>query len=177
VTQCGIHFVGRNLIASILLVIIGVILHGLSLGVGQYALVLVVAINAIGRIFIILVPLGLRGGTGILGSPENQLSQNLQQLPQTASGDRSGKKPTHGALDRMASEICDPGQLPCLEETRQIECPCDLAQCLVGDRRGINSTHWPMGFRAHWPCQRPTPGGPWFNEPCVNSGQHAGFSQ
>jgi ABC-2 type transport system permease protein len=80
-----------NLIASIIVVIVGVILHGLSLGVGQYALVLVVAIlgaaeflaigqalvglvqstsaiNAIGRIlFIILVLLGLLGGTGILG--------------------------------------------------------------------------------------------------------------
>lgn len=80
-----------NLIASIIVVIVGVILHGLTLDVGQYALVLVVAIlgaamflaigqalvglvqstsaiNAIGRIlFIILVLLGILGGTGILG--------------------------------------------------------------------------------------------------------------
>jgi ABC-2 type transporter. len=80
-----------NLIASVIVVIVGVILHGLTLTVGQYALVLAVAIlgaavflamgqalvglvqstgaiNAIGRVLmIILLLLGLLGGTGILG--------------------------------------------------------------------------------------------------------------
>jgi ABC-2 type transport system permease protein len=80
-----------NLIASIIVVTVGVILHGLALTVGQYALVLAIAVlgagvflaigqalvglvnstsavNAIGRIlFIILLLLGIFGGTGILG--------------------------------------------------------------------------------------------------------------
>jgi ABC-2 type transport system permease protein len=80
-----------NLIASIIVVIVGVILHGLTPTVGQYALVLVIvivgaamflaigqalvalvpstsAINAIGRIlFVVLLLLGIFGGTGILG--------------------------------------------------------------------------------------------------------------
>ncbi|MFC6355649.1 ABC transporter permease [Luethyella okanaganae] len=83
--------VAANLIASIVVVIVGAILHGLTLGTWQYALVLAIAIlgaavflaigqalvglvqstsaiNAIGRIlFIILVLLGLLGETGILG--------------------------------------------------------------------------------------------------------------
>jgi ABC-type multidrug transport system, permease component len=83
--------VATNLIASIVVVIVGAILHGLTLNVGQYALVLAIAvlgaatflgigqalvalvpstsaINAIGRIlFIILVLLGIVGGTGLLG--------------------------------------------------------------------------------------------------------------
>lgn len=80
-----------NLIASIIIVIVGAIVHGLSLNIGQYALVLAVAIlgaamflaigqalaglvnstsavNAVSRlIFVILLLLGLLGGTGILG--------------------------------------------------------------------------------------------------------------
>jgi ABC-2 type transport system permease protein len=80
-----------NLVASLLVVIVAVITHGLVLTVGQYALVLVVAIlgaamflalgqalvalvastsaiNAIGRIlFIVLVLLGLLGASGLLG--------------------------------------------------------------------------------------------------------------
>lgn len=80
-----------NLIASLIVVIVGVILHGLTPSVGQYVLVLVIAVlgaamflsigqaivglvpstgavNAIGRIlFIVLVLLGTLGGTGILG--------------------------------------------------------------------------------------------------------------
>lgn len=83
--------VACNLIASILVVIVGVSLHGLTPSVGQYLLVLAVAIlgagvflalgqalvgllkstsaiNAIGRLlFIVLVLLGLLGGTGLLG--------------------------------------------------------------------------------------------------------------
>jgi ABC-2 type transport system permease protein len=80
-----------NLIASLIVLIVGVILHGLTPGPGQYLLVLVVAalgaamflamgqalvglvtstgaVNAIGRIlFIVLVLLGLLGGSGVLG--------------------------------------------------------------------------------------------------------------
>ncbi len=83
--------VAVNLIAAIIVVIVGAILHGLTLSVGQYALALAVAvlgaavflaigqalvalvpsttaINAIGRIlFIVLVLLGILGATGILG--------------------------------------------------------------------------------------------------------------
>lgn len=80
-----------NLIASLIVVIVGSILHGLTLNAGQFVLVLLVAvlgaamflaigqalvglvpsasaINAIGRIlFIVLLLLGIFGGTGILG--------------------------------------------------------------------------------------------------------------
>lgn len=80
-----------SLVASLIVVIVGVVLHGLALDVGQYLLVLVIAalgaamflaiaqaivalvpsptaINAIGRIlFIILVLLGILGLTGVLG--------------------------------------------------------------------------------------------------------------
>jgi ABC-2 type transport system permease protein len=80
-----------NLVASVIVVIVGSILRGLSLSIGQYALVVAVAvlgaamflsigqalvalvkstaaINAVGRVlFIILVLLGILGGTGILG--------------------------------------------------------------------------------------------------------------
>lgn len=83
--------VAASLVSSVIVVIVGVILHGLTLSVGQYALVLAVAIlgsamflalgqalvglvkstsavNAIGRLlFIILVLLGILGATGILG--------------------------------------------------------------------------------------------------------------
>ena len=83
--------VATNLIASVIVVIVGAILHGLSLNPAQYALVLAIAalgaanilaigqalvglvkstaaINAIGRLlFIVLVLLGILGGTGILG--------------------------------------------------------------------------------------------------------------
>lgn len=83
--------VATNLIASVIVVIVGAILHGLSLNAGQYALVVAIAalgaamilaigqalvglvkstaaINAIGRLlFIIFVLLGTLGGTGILG--------------------------------------------------------------------------------------------------------------
>ena len=83
--------VAASLIASAVVVVIGAILHGLTLNAAQYALVLAIAvlgaavflaigqalvalvqstsaINAIGRIlFIILVLLGLVGATGILG--------------------------------------------------------------------------------------------------------------
>ncbi len=83
--------VATNLIASLMVVILGAILHGLTLNVGQYALLLAIAvlgaavflsigqalvglvqstsaINAIGRLlFIVLLLLGLLGGTGILG--------------------------------------------------------------------------------------------------------------
>jgi ABC-2 type transport system permease protein len=80
-----------NLIASIVVVIVGVILHGLNPSFGQYVLVVVIAVlgagvflaigqaivglvtssgavNAIGRIlFILLVLLGLLGASGVLG--------------------------------------------------------------------------------------------------------------
>jgi len=80
-----------NLVASVIVVIVGTILRGLSLSIGQYGLVFAVAvlgaamflsigqalvalvkstaaINASGRVlFIILILLGLLGGTGILG--------------------------------------------------------------------------------------------------------------
>ena len=80
-----------NLIASVVVVIVGAIVHGLTLSVGQYALVIAVAvlgaamflaigqalvgliqstsaINAISRLLmILLLLLGLLGGTGILG--------------------------------------------------------------------------------------------------------------
>lgn len=83
--------IASNLIASIIVVIVGAALHGLTPGPGQYGLALAVAvlgaamflsigqalvalvpsttaINAIGRIlFIILVLLGLVGSSGILG--------------------------------------------------------------------------------------------------------------
>jgi ABC-2 type transport system permease protein len=80
-----------NLIASIVVVIVGAALHGLTLNLGQYLLVLACAvlgagvflalgqalvglvpstsaINAIGRVlFIVLVLLGIVGATGLLG--------------------------------------------------------------------------------------------------------------
>jgi len=83
--------VATNLIASAIVMIVGTILHGLSLNAGQYALILAIAvlgaamflaigqalvgvvksstaINAIGRVlFVILLLLGLLGGSGILG--------------------------------------------------------------------------------------------------------------
>jgi len=83
--------VAVNLIASIVVVIVGAIVHGLTLNIGQYLLVLAVAvlgaavflaigqaivglvqstgaINAISRLLmILLILLGLLGGTGILG--------------------------------------------------------------------------------------------------------------
>ena len=87
-----------NLVASVIVVIVGVILHGLTPTVGQYALVVLVAIlgaavflaigqalvglvrsttaiNAIGRIlFIILVLLGIIGSTGLLGDTVKSMS-------------------------------------------------------------------------------------------------------
>jgi ABC-2 type transport system permease protein len=83
--------IASSLIASIIVIIVGAALHGLTPGPGQYALALAVAvlgaamflsigqalvalvpsttaINAIGRIlFILLVLLGLVGSSGILG--------------------------------------------------------------------------------------------------------------
>jgi ABC-2 type transport system permease protein len=83
--------VATNLIASIVVVIVGAIVHGLTLNIGQYLLVIAVAvlgaavflaigqalvglvrstsaINAISRLLmIVLILLGLLGGTGILG--------------------------------------------------------------------------------------------------------------
>jgi ABC-2 type transport system permease protein len=83
--------VATNLIASVIVVIVGNIVYGLTLNVGQYLLVLAVAvlgaavflaigqavvglvqstsaINAIARLLmIVLILLGLLGGTGILG--------------------------------------------------------------------------------------------------------------
>ena len=83
--------IASNLIASIVVVIVGAALHGLALSAGQYALALAIAvlgaamflsigqalvalvpstsaINAIGRIlFVILILLGLVGASGILG--------------------------------------------------------------------------------------------------------------
>lgn len=83
--------VATNLIASIIVVIVGAIVHGLTLNIGQYLLVIAVAvlgaavflaigqavvglvkstsaINAISRLLmILLILLGLLGGTGILG--------------------------------------------------------------------------------------------------------------
>jgi len=80
-----------NLIASVIVVIVGSIVHGLTLNAGQYALVLVVAVlgaavflaigqavvglvkstsavNAISRLLMgLLIVLGLTGGTGLLG--------------------------------------------------------------------------------------------------------------
>jgi ABC-2 type transport system permease protein len=90
--------VASNLIASVIVVIVGSILHGLTLTGGQYALVLIVAVlgaavflaigqalvglvqsasavNAIGRIlFIVLLLLGIIGGTGILGDTVKSIS-------------------------------------------------------------------------------------------------------
>jgi ABC-2 type transport system permease protein len=83
--------VAANLVVSIIVVIVGVIVHGLTLNAAQYALVLVVAVlgaavflsigqaivglvdsagavSAIGRVlFALLLLLGLLGGTGLLG--------------------------------------------------------------------------------------------------------------
>ncbi|MFJ3956606.1 ABC transporter permease [Arthrobacter sp. NPDC090010] len=91
--------VAVNLIASTVVVIVGAILHGLVLSGGQYALVVAIAalgaavmlaigqalvglvkssaaINAIGRLlFIVLVLLGVLGGTGILGDTVKTISQ------------------------------------------------------------------------------------------------------
>ena len=88
-----------NLVASIIVVVVGVILHGLTLSIGQYLLVLVVAalgaavflsigqalvglvpstgaVNAIGRIlFILLVLSGILGSTGILGDTLKAIGQ------------------------------------------------------------------------------------------------------
>ncbi len=83
--------VAASLLASVIVVVVGVTLHGLDLSAGQYALLLAVAIlgsamflalgqalvglvkstsavNAIGRLlFVFLVLLGILGATGILG--------------------------------------------------------------------------------------------------------------
>ena len=88
-----------NLISSFIVLIIGVILHGLTPTFGQYVLVLLIAlagaavflsigqalvglvtstgaINAIGRIlFILLVLVGLLGGTGVLGDTMKSIAQ------------------------------------------------------------------------------------------------------
>ncbi|ALE06031.1 hypothetical protein AL755_12040 [Arthrobacter sp. ERGS1:01] len=83
--------VATNLVSSIIVVVVGAILHGLTLTAGQFLLILAIAVlgaavflsigqalvglvqsagavNAIGRfLMIILLLLGLLGGTGILG--------------------------------------------------------------------------------------------------------------
>jgi ABC-2 type transport system permease protein len=88
-----------NLRASTVVVIVGAVMHGLTLNAGQYALVLAVAvlgaavflaigqaigglvqsasaINAISRLLmILLVLLGTVGGTGILGDPMKTISE------------------------------------------------------------------------------------------------------
>lgn len=88
-----------NLVASIIVVIVGAILHHLTLDVGQYLLVLVVAVlgsavflaigqalvglvksasavNAVGRVlFALLLLLGLLGGTGLLGDTMKTVAQ------------------------------------------------------------------------------------------------------
>lgn len=88
-----------NLIASAIVVIVGAILHGLTLDVGQVALTLAIAvvgaamflaigqalvglvkstgaINAIGRLlFILLVLLGILGSTGVLGDTVKAISR------------------------------------------------------------------------------------------------------
>ncbi|WP_223690491.1 ABC transporter permease [Leifsonia poae] len=90
--------IAANLISSLIVVIVGVILHGLAPTVGQYALTLVVAalgaavflsigqalvglvrsvsaINAIGRIlFILLVLVGILGSAGVLGDLVKSIS-------------------------------------------------------------------------------------------------------
>ena len=87
-----------NLIASVIVVIVGAIVHGLTLNVGQYLLVIAVAvlgaavflaigqalvglirstnaISAIGRLLmIVLLLLGVLGGTGILGDTMKTIS-------------------------------------------------------------------------------------------------------
>ncbi|MGO4473858.1 ABC transporter permease [Arthrobacter sp. M-10] len=87
-----------NLVASIIVVIVGAIVHGLTLNVGQYLLVIAVAIlgaavflaigqalvglirstnaiSAIGRLLMIaLLLLGVLGGTGILGDTIKSIS-------------------------------------------------------------------------------------------------------
>ncbi|PYI66017.1 hypothetical protein CVV68_15565 [Arthrobacter livingstonensis] len=97
-SRMGIQ-VAANLAGSIIVVVVGVILHGLALGAGQFLLVLVVALLggvsflAIGQavvglvksatavlavsrlIFIVLILLGLVGGTGLLGDTLNTISQ------------------------------------------------------------------------------------------------------
>lgn len=91
--------IASNLVASVIVVIVGTILRGLSLSIGQCALVIAIAvlgaamflsigqalvalvkstaaINAIGRVlFIILMLLGLLGGTGILGDTLKVIAQ------------------------------------------------------------------------------------------------------
>jgi ABC-2 type transport system permease protein len=88
-----------NLLVAVIVVIVGVIMHGLNLNVAQYALVLAVAIlgaavflsigqavvglvdsttavNAVGRIlFTILLLLGLLGVTGILGDTVKTIAE------------------------------------------------------------------------------------------------------
>lgn len=88
-----------NLIVSLIVLIIGVIIHGLSLNAGEYVLVLAVAVfgaaiflaigqalvglvdsvsavNAISRIlFVLLILLGLLGSTGVLGDVIKAISQ------------------------------------------------------------------------------------------------------
>ncbi|MCZ9884544.1 ABC transporter permease [Arthrobacter sp. B2a2-09] len=90
--------VATNLIASVIVVIVGAIVHGLTLNVGQYLLVIAVAllgaavflaigqalvgliqstnaISAIGRLLmIVLLLLGIFGGTGILGDTIKAIS-------------------------------------------------------------------------------------------------------
>jgi ABC-2 type transport system permease protein len=90
ISRLGIQ-VAAALVSSVVVVVVGVILHGLTLDAAQYALVLAVAvlgsavflaiaqalvalvlstsaISAVGRIlFVILLLLGLLGATGILG--------------------------------------------------------------------------------------------------------------
>ncbi|MFF2297600.1 ABC transporter permease [Arthrobacter sp. NPDC058127] len=90
--------VATNLIASVIVVIVGAIVHGLTLNVGQYLLVIAVAIlgaavflaigqalvglirstnaiSAIGRLLMIaLLLLGVLGGTGILGDTIKEIS-------------------------------------------------------------------------------------------------------
>jgi len=88
-----------NLVSSLIVLIIGVILHGIAPTFGQYVIVLAVAVlgaavflaigqalvglvpstgavNAIGRIlFILLVLVGLLGGSGVLGDTVKSIAQ------------------------------------------------------------------------------------------------------
>ena len=97
-SRISVQFV-TNLVASIVVVIVGAILHGLSLDAAQYALTIGVAalgaavflaigqalvglvpstgaVTAIGRIlFIVLVLLGIFGGTGLLGDTLKTIAQ------------------------------------------------------------------------------------------------------
>lgn len=123
-----------NLLASVVVIIVGAAIHGLSLGVGQYLLALAVAIlgaalflamgqalvalvrsagaiSAIGRaLFIVLLLLGLVGGTGVLGDTVQAIANwspvgALMTLFSTVLGQTGWSGPDTGALLACAGYI------------------------------------------------------------------------